>query len=102
MCEVDGERVCAEGLRSLSSARILCTLFYYQVHDVLLSIQSLVVLNTSHPLYPHTYPDTPLCMVSGIPTGVCKELGSGTYSRSFTKGTATLDCNTWTATLDFK
>ena len=37
----------------------------------------------------------------GEPAGLCQEGAQGVFSREWTKGKATLDCNTWQATLDF-
>ena len=37
----------------------------------------------------------------GEPAGLCQEGAPGVFSREWTKGRATLDCNTWQATLDF-
>ena len=36
----------------------------------------------------------------GVPTGLCVSSG-GVYSRTYSRGSASLDCNTWTATLSF-
>ena len=52
---------------------------------------------------PTTWQQDPLLQIDpGTPTGVCKETSDGVFSRTYTRGTATLDCNKWTATLDFK
>ena len=37
----------------------------------------------------------------GEPTGACTQSAPGVFSRTWSKGTASLDCNTWTATLNF-
>jgi hypothetical protein len=37
----------------------------------------------------------------GEPTGLCVESPSGVFSRTWSKGSASLDCSTWTATLNF-
>jgi hypothetical protein len=37
----------------------------------------------------------------GEPTALCAEGPPGVFSRAWTKGTASLDCNTWTAALPF-
>ena len=37
----------------------------------------------------------------GEPTGACTETSPGVFSRTWSKGSATLDCGTWTATLNF-
>ena len=37
----------------------------------------------------------------GTPTGLCEEYPGNFFTRKFTKGRATLDCNSYTATLDF-
>lgn len=37
----------------------------------------------------------------GTPTALCAEGPAGVFTRTWTKGTAQLDCNAWTATLDF-
>ena len=37
----------------------------------------------------------------GVPLGLCEEGPPGVFSRAWSKGTATLDCNTWTARLPF-
>jgi len=37
----------------------------------------------------------------GTPTGLCTQPSAGVYTRAWTEGTATLDCNTFTATLAF-
>jgi hypothetical protein len=37
----------------------------------------------------------------GEPTGLCVEQSPGVFARSWTKGTASLDCNTFTAVLNF-
>lgn len=37
----------------------------------------------------------------GVPASECEELSSGVFKRTYTKGTAQMDCNTWQATLDF-
>lgn len=37
----------------------------------------------------------------GEPTGLCTESSPGVFTRAWTKGSATLDCTTWTATLTF-
>ena len=37
----------------------------------------------------------------GQPVQTCQQTSSGVFSRKWSKGTATLDCNTWTATLAF-
>jgi hypothetical protein len=51
---------------------------------------------------PSTWQEDPLLQIDpGTPAGVCKETSDGVFSRTYTKGTATLDCNIWTATLDF-
>jgi hypothetical protein len=38
----------------------------------------------------------------GEPLGLCDEVRGGVFQRKWTKGTATLDCHTYEATLDFK
>ena len=38
----------------------------------------------------------------GEPTGLCAETTKGVFSRNWTRGVATLDCNAWEATLDFQ
>jgi len=51
---------------------------------------------------PTTWQEDPLMQIDpGTPTSNCVESSKGVYSRAFTKGNATLDCNTWKATLDF-
>lgn len=37
----------------------------------------------------------------GRPSGDCTESPAGVFSREWTKGTARLDCNKWSASLDF-
>ena len=37
----------------------------------------------------------------GVPTGTCTQTAPGVFARSWSRGTATLDCNTWVAVLDF-
>jgi hypothetical protein len=37
----------------------------------------------------------------GEPQGLCAEAG-GVFTRTFSKGSAALDCNSFEATLDFK
>ena len=37
----------------------------------------------------------------GVPTAECAEGPAGVFTRPWTRGRAALDCNTWTATLDF-
>ncbi len=37
----------------------------------------------------------------GVPLGLCKEGPTGVFSRPWSRGTAQLDCNTWTASLPF-
>jgi len=37
----------------------------------------------------------------GEPVGLCTENVVGVFSRVWSKGTAQLDCTTWTATLPF-
>ena len=37
----------------------------------------------------------------GEPLGLCAEVTSGVFERKWSKGTATLDCHTYTPTLDF-
>lgn len=37
----------------------------------------------------------------GEPTGVCVESPAGVFSRQWSRGTASLDCNTWSASLPF-
>jgi len=37
----------------------------------------------------------------GVPTGLCVEEEKGVFSRQWSKGKATLNCNTWQASLDF-
>ena len=39
--------------------------------------------------------------VSG-PSGVCQELNDGVFTREYSAGVATLDCNSYTATLPFE
>lgn len=41
------------------------------------------------------------CSQAGEPTGLCAEGPTGVFSRPWTLGTASLDCNTWTASLPF-
>ena len=38
----------------------------------------------------------------GEPLGLCDEVRDGVFQRRWSKGTATLDCHTYAATLDFK
>ena len=38
---------------------------------------------------------------AGTPTGLCVSEGGGKYSREWTNGKASLDCETWTADLPF-
>jgi hypothetical protein len=38
---------------------------------------------------------------AGEPTGLCVETSPGVFARNWTKGTAALDCNSWTASLPF-
>ena len=37
----------------------------------------------------------------GTPVGLCQAQGNNVFTRSWTKGSAAIDCNAWTATLDF-
>ncbi len=37
----------------------------------------------------------------GTPLGLCQQDQAQVYYRNFTKGSAVLDCNTWTAQLNF-
>lgn len=37
----------------------------------------------------------------GVPTGLCQEESQGVFSRQWSKGKASLDCNNWQATLAF-
>ena len=51
---------------------------------------------------PTTWQSDPLMATDpGTPTGLCEQASPGVFSRAFSRGTATLDCNTWEATLDF-
>ena len=51
---------------------------------------------------PSTWQTDPLMATDpGTPTGLCTYAGAGVFSRTFTRGKATLDCNAWEATLDF-
>ena len=34
----------------------------------------------------------------GLPTGLCTQVAPGVFSRAWTRGTATIDCNAWTGT----
>lgn len=34
----------------------------------------------------------------GTPTGLCTQVAPGVFSRAWTRGTATIDCNAWTGT----
>lgn len=38
---------------------------------------------------------------AGVPQGLCAEAPAGVFSRVWSEGTATLDCNTYTASLPF-
>ena len=38
---------------------------------------------------------------AGEPMGLCSEAPPGVFSRPWTLGTASLDCNSWTASLPF-
>ena len=38
---------------------------------------------------------------AGEPTGLCAEGAPGVFSRTWSEGVASLDCNTWTASLPF-
>jgi hypothetical protein len=38
----------------------------------------------------------------GVPTGLCTETSAGVFSREWTKGRATLDCNLFEAELKFE
>jgi hypothetical protein len=38
---------------------------------------------------------------AGEPTGLCAEAPAGVFSRAWSKGTAALDCNSWTGSLPF-
>ena len=49
---------------------------------------------------PHPY--DPLWSIDpGAPRGRCAETAAGLFRRDFAHGRATLDCNSWSATLDF-
>ena len=37
----------------------------------------------------------------GEPAGACEQTAAGVWSRNWTRGSATIDCNAWTATLNF-
>ena len=37
----------------------------------------------------------------GEPQAACREGPAGVFSRAYTRGVAALDCNTWTAELNF-
>ena len=43
----------------------------------------------------------PFYLQAGEPTGLCTEGPTGVFSRNWTLGTASLDCNSWTASLPF-
>ena len=45
--------------------------------------------------------DERFLLQAGTPVGLCAEGPAGVFSRRWTAGTATLDCNTWTAGLPF-
>ena len=38
---------------------------------------------------------------TGVPTSLCVEAPAGVFSRAWSRGSASLDCNAWAATLDF-
>ena len=38
----------------------------------------------------------------GEPLGLCSEAAAGVFSRKYSKGTATVDCSSFVATLDFQ
>ena len=40
-------------------------------------------------------------MQVGVPQGLCTSPAQGVFSRAWSKGVATIDCNSFTATLDF-
>lgn len=46
-------------------------------------------------------PDPVKDLDPGTPTSVCTEAMPGVFSRTYTKGKASLDCNTFAATLEF-
>jgi len=45
--------------------------------------------------------DPILLLQVGHPTGVCQQATTGVFTRTWSQGTATLDCNNWTADLPF-
>ena len=47
-------------------------------------------------------PDNVKDLDPGTPTSACIEAKPGIFSRSYSKGSASLNCNTFTATLDFQ
>eukprot|EP01048_Picozoa_sp_COSAG05_P025389 COSAG05_NODE_6435_length_958_cov_4.103609_1_plen_159_part_00 len=55
----------------------------------------------SPPVEPHATDDIFRQLDVGTPTGLCKEGPPGRFSRAWSKGSASLDCNAWTSTLNF-
>ncbi len=49
-----------------------------------------------------SYWDPIFLLQVGTPTGLCSEVSTGVFSREYSEGTATLNCNSWTASLPFK
>ena len=43
----------------------------------------------------------PFLLQPGTPSGLCKSEGGGVYSREWSNGKVTLDCNAWEAKLPF-